>query len=96
LKSERADVPAIAQSKIELRKLIGASIEIEHVLICMVFQLGYRGTAGFKKMLFALRRCNYRIAGAEMLNSKWAKRDTPARATRLSIVVRGLVSDEGE
>ena len=69
--------------------------EVLHVLTCMVFQLGYRGTARFKKMLSALRRHDYGVAGAEMLDSKWAKRDSPARASRLSAVVCGLAPGAG-
>ena len=69
--------------------------EVLHVLTCMVFQLGHAGTRGFRKMMAALRRRDYAAAGAEMLNSKWAKKDTPARAERLAGVVAGLAHDGG-
>ena len=64
--------------------------EVLHALICMVFQLGYHGVSRFKKMLAALQSHDYFLAQTEMLNSKWAQRDTPGRAVRLASVVAGL------
>ena len=54
------------------------------VLANMGYQLGVGGLMGFKRMLAALERGDYEAAAAEMLDSKWAKRDTPARAGRLA------------
>ena len=59
-----------------------------HVLSCMVFQLGFRGTKGFKRMLSALRARDYSLAADEMLDSKWARDDTPGRANRLADEMR--------
>ena len=54
------------------------------VLANMGYQLGVAGLMGFSRMLLALARGNYEAAAREMLDSKWAKRDTPERARRLA------------
>ena len=54
------------------------------VLANMGYQLGVGGLMGFKRMLAALERGDYEAAAREMLDSKWAKRDTPARAGRMA------------
>jgi len=56
----------------------------QRALINMAFQLGVNGLMGFKKMLAALEVGNYREACLEGLNSKWAKKDTPQRAYRIT------------
>ena len=58
------------------------------VLHSMVFQMGIGGVMNFKKFLFALQSGDYTKASIEMLDSKWAQHDSPARAKRLSIVMR--------
>ena len=64
--------------------------EVLHALSCMVFQLGYAGTTGFKRTLAAMLRRDYAAAEAEMLDSKWAREQTPARAARLATFVGDL------
>ena len=60
------------------------------VLANMGYQLGIAGLMGFKRMLAAIERNDYDTAAKEMLDSKWAKRDTPGRAGRLAkVMVRG-------
>ena len=54
------------------------------VLANMGYQLGVAGLMGFKRMLAAIERGDYEAAAREMLDSKWAKRDTPGRAGRLA------------
>ena len=54
------------------------------VLANMGYQLGIGGLMWFRRMLAALERGDYEAAAGEMLDSKWAKRDTPARAGRLA------------
>ena len=54
------------------------------VLANMGYQLGIAGLMGFKRMLAALERGDYEAASREMLGSKWARLDTPARAGRLA------------
>ena len=58
--------------------------ERRRVLANMGYQLGAGGLMGFKRMLVALERGDYEAAAREMLDSKWAKRDTPGRAGRLA------------
>ena len=55
----------------------------QSVCISMIYQLGFDGFSGFKLMLCALRAGDYVTAAAEMLDSLWYKRDTPARAKRM-------------
>jgi lysozyme len=59
------------------------SWQLRDILIQMCFQLGGRGVRGFKKMLTALEKGDFKSAGEEMLNSKWHK-DTPKRCERLA------------
>jgi GH24 family phage-related lysozyme (muramidase) len=56
-------------------------------LISMVYQLGEHGVGKFRKMLSAMLSRNYELAASEALDSLWAKQ-TPARADRLSTVIR--------
>lgn len=60
------------------------------VLANMGYQMGMDGLSGFRKMLAAVERNDYDTAAKEMLDSKWAKHDSPARARRLAkVMVRG-------
>ena len=54
------------------------------VLANMCFQMGIGGLCGFAKMLAAVELKNWLRAGAEMLKSKWAEEDAPARAAELA------------
>lgn len=56
----------------------------QQVIASMGYQLGIAGLMGFRRMLAALERGDYDGAAREMLDSKWAKRDTPGRAGRLA------------
>lgn len=53
------------------------------VLIEMAFQLGLTKLRKFRKMLSAISNQRWDDAAAEMLDSKWARDDTPARAIAL-------------
>ena len=55
-------------------------------LICanMAFQLGVNRLGTFKKMIKAVNERDYQTASVEMLDSKWAKQQTPERAKRLA------------
>jgi lysozyme len=53
------------------------------VLVNMCYQLGIAKLLEFVRMLAHAERREWALAGAEMLNSKWAKQ-TPERAKRLS------------
>lgn len=52
-------------------------------LLNMSFQLGVEGLLAFKNTLSAIRRGEYEVAAAHMLDSLWAKQ-TPARARRMA------------
>lgn len=57
-------------------------------LVNMGFQLGTRGVKRFKKMIAALERQDWAEAAREGLDSKWARRDTPNRAKRVTEQIR--------
>ena len=48
------------------------------VLIELHFNMGLGNLLGFKKMISALKKRDYKKASAELLNSKWAKEDVGA------------------
>jgi lysozyme len=52
------------------------------VLVRMVYQLGIEGVLRFRRMCAALEAGDYETAATEMLDSKWAREDSPARANR--------------
>lgn len=58
------------------------------VLLCMAYQLGVNGVANFKRMCAALKIRDYITASIEMLDSNWAKKQTPARAQRMAKIMK--------
>lgn len=54
------------------------------VLLNMAYQMGIHGLAEFRQMLQALQQGDYSSAAAAMLDSTWAKSQSPDRAQRLS------------
>ena len=54
------------------------------VIHSMVFQMGIGGVIKFRKFLTALQMGDYTKASIEMLDSKWAQHDSPARAKRMA------------
>lgn len=54
------------------------------VFLNMSFQMGVDGLLGFKKALLLASVGKYAMAAIEMLDSKWAKIDSPSRAERLA------------
>lgn len=58
------------------------------VLINMSFQLGVSGLLGFKNTLNLIKAGRYNEAADAMLQSLWA-RQTPARAKRMALQMRG-------
>lgn len=65
------------------------------VIYNLMYQIGVPGLLKFKKMWAALEQENYSLAADEMLDSKW-KRQTPARAKRLSERMRSISKSEQE
>lgn len=60
----------------------------QQVIVCMAYQLGVNGVANFKKMCAAMAEHDYIIAAVEMLDSEWARKDSPARARRMVEMMR--------
>lgn len=54
------------------------------VLILMVYQMGFYGVKGFPSMRARINDGNYEAAAAEMMDSKWARNDSPRRAACLA------------
>jgi lysozyme len=54
------------------------------VLVEMRYQLGLEGLKGFTEFLKAAKAGDWERAAAEMLDSKWHREDTPARAKKLA------------
>jgi lysozyme len=61
---------------------------IQTALVNMRFQLGHSGFRSFEKMIKALRVEDFSAAAHEILDSKYAKEDTPERAERIASMVR--------
>ena len=62
----------------------------KHVLYEMVYQIGLKGVSNFKLTLKHLENHDFMLASIEMLNSKWARSDSPQRAIRMSQIIERL------
>ena len=58
--------------------------EVKDIVINMAYQLGVTAFSKFKKTIQYLANKDYQLASDEMLDSKWARDDTPNRAKELS------------
>lgn len=54
------------------------------VLVEMAYQLGVRGCLAFRRMWAAVDRKDWWAAASEMLDSRWAREQTPERARTLA------------
>lgn len=83
----------IADSISDVVKNLPWSTELDDgrfsVLVEMAFQMGIKGLLSFKKFLAHLQNGEYDKAADEMLDSKWARIDSPYRAIILSKIIRG-------
>ena len=61
---------------------------IQEVLINMIYQIGFSGVKKFRKTIQYIKDDNFLLAGEEMLDSKWAKSDSPNRAKELSDIIK--------
>tara|TARA_Y100001938_G_scaffold150173_1_gene239938 strand:- start:1045 stop:1467 length:423 start_codon:yes stop_codon:yes gene_type:complete len=61
---------------------------VKEVLINMIFQIGFTGVRKFKKTIQYIKDDNFLMAGEEMLDSKWARSDSPNRAKELSDIIK--------
>ena len=68
---------------------IDQSKDVQDVLISMSYQLGIHGLLRFKKMIVALSINDMETAATEALDSKWARSDSPKRASRHARVIGG-------
>ena len=64
--------------------------EAQDVVYEMCYQLGIGGFSKFKKTIQFLRLGDYKACSEEMLDSRWAKEQTPNRAKRLSDIIREI------
>ena len=58
--------------------------EVRDVVMNMNYQLGVSAFSKFKKTIKYIANKDYQMASLEMLDSKWARDDTPRRAKELS------------
>ena len=85
------DVKICTQDAYNLCKDLDIKEEAVLIIAHMCFQLGRTKTAKFVKMFEALKNKDYITAGFEMEDSLWAKKHTPARASRLSEQMKKLI-----
>ena len=62
--------------------------EVKEVLINMIYQMGFSGVKKFRKTIQYIKDDNFLMASEEMLDSKWAKSDSPNRAKELSDIIK--------
>ena len=62
--------------------------ERKDVLLDMAYQMGIDGLLGFKNAIAAMGAGDWNKAAGEMLDSKWARQDSPARAKELAAIMR--------
>jgi len=73
----------IEELKLQYEWFLSLSIARQYVICNMYFQLGQYKFRKFKNLIKSLELKDYDLAAKEMLDSKWAKSDSPARAKRL-------------
>jgi len=67
--------------------------KVQDVIISMCYQLGVSGVSKFKKTVQLIKNKQWDRASVEMLDSKWAREQTPQRAKRLSEIVKSVEED---
>jgi len=63
---------------------------VQHVLMDMRFQLGWKGFRGFRKMIIAFKELNYEEAIVQMMDSAWYGQTTN-RANELIEMIREVI-----
>ena len=61
---------------------------VKEVLINMIYQIGFSGVRKFRKTIQYIKDDNFLLASEEMLDSKWARSDSPNRAKELSDIIK--------
>ena len=67
--------------------------KVQDVVINICYQLGVSGFSKFKKTIQFMKNKQWDKASVEMLDSKWAREQTPQRALRLSGTVKSVEED---
>ena len=70
--------------------IINLPQEAQEVMYEMCYHMGVSGVSKFKKTLLYLESHEFRMASKEMLDSKWARSDSPQRAKRMSDIIKEL------
>jgi lysozyme len=68
--------------------IITLSKNRKRIIYEMSYQLGVSGLLKFKRFWAALEKNEYKDAAHEMLDSKWAKSDSPKRAEELALIMQ--------
>jgi len=63
-------------------------VDVRRALLNMSFQMGIEGLLGFKNTLKMIEKGQYVKAADNALKSKWARKDTPNRAARVTDWIR--------
>ena len=63
---------------------------VKEVLVNMIYQIGFYGVRKFRKTIQYIKDDSFLLAGEEMLDSKWARSDSPNRAKELSDIIKSL------
>ena len=82
LKEELSNLKYILSDKYDW--FFSSPTEVQDIVINMAYQLGVSSFGKFKKTISYIKDRNYEMASVEMLDSKWARIDTPNRAKELS------------
>ena len=61
---------------------------VKEVLVNMIYQIGFSGVRKFRKTIQYIKDDSFLLAGDEMLDSKWARSDSPNRAKELSDIIK--------
>ena len=61
---------------------------VKEVLVNMIYQIGFSGVRKFRKTIQYIKDDNFLLASEEMLDSKWARSDSPNRAKELSDIIK--------
>ena len=70
--------------------IVNLPVEAQEVIYEMCYQMGISGVSKFKKTLLFFESHEFKMAAKEMLDSKWAKSDSPQRAKRMSDIIKEL------
>ena len=82
LKEELANLKYILADKYDW--FLPAPQEVKDIVMNMNYQLGVSAFSKFKKTISYISNKDYKMASTEMLDSKWARTDTPRRAKELA------------